>query len=61
MARGPFRTVVNFSDAPARVPLDVPCEVVLARPGCKLLPGPCVQLPARGAAVLRTREATVEG
>ncbi|HEY5837085.1 malto-oligosyltrehalose trehalohydrolase [Streptomyces sp.] len=53
LARGPFRTVVNFSDAPARVPLDVPCEVVLARPACKLLRGPAVQLPARGAAVLR--------
>ncbi|MFF7155092.1 malto-oligosyltrehalose trehalohydrolase [Streptomyces sp. NPDC008139] len=62
LARGPFRTVVNFSDAPARVPLDVPCEVVLARPSCKVLPGPdaAVQLPPRGAAVLRAR-ATVNG
>lgn len=60
VARGPFRIVVNFSDAPARVPLNAPCDLVLARPGCKILPGPCVQLPARGAAVLRTTGATVE-
>ncbi|WP_433893323.1 malto-oligosyltrehalose trehalohydrolase [Streptomyces sp. CA-111067] len=63
LARGPIRTVVNFSDAPARVPLDVPCEVLLARPGCKLLPGaePAIQLPARGAAVLRAEGAAVPG
>ncbi|MBM9507378.1 malto-oligosyltrehalose trehalohydrolase [Actinacidiphila acididurans] len=65
MARGPFRTVVNFSTTPARVPLDVPCEVVLARPAaCKLLPGPGVHLPPHGAAVLRARDAggvTVDG
>jgi maltooligosyltrehalose trehalohydrolase len=60
VARGPFRILANFSDAPARVPLNSPCEIVLARPGCKLLPGPAVQLPARGAAVLRTTDATVE-
>jgi maltooligosyltrehalose trehalohydrolase len=60
LARGPFRTVVNFSDAPARVPLDVACEVVLSRPACALLPGPAVRLAARGAAVLRTRRATVK-
>ncbi|MFI0719487.1 malto-oligosyltrehalose trehalohydrolase [Streptomyces sp. NPDC021224] len=59
VARGPFRVLVNFSDAPARVPLNAPCEVVLSRPACKLLPGPAVQLPARGAAVLRTVDATV--
>jgi maltooligosyltrehalose trehalohydrolase len=65
MARGPFRTVVNFSATPARVPLDVPCEVVLAHPAaCKLLPGPGVHLPPHGAAVLRARDAgrvTVDG
>jgi maltooligosyltrehalose trehalohydrolase len=63
VARGPFRIVASFSDAPTRVPLDDPCEIVLARPGCKLLPGapPAVQLPARGAAVLRTTGATVDG
>ncbi|MGW5352650.1 malto-oligosyltrehalose trehalohydrolase [Streptomyces sp. NPDC004031] len=60
VARGPFRVLVNFSDAPARVPLNAPCEVVLSRPACKLLPGPAVQLPARGAAVLRTVDATVD-
>ena len=55
LARGTFRTVVNFSDAPAKVPLDGPCEVLLALPECKLLPGPgpCLYLPPRGAAVLR--------
>jgi maltooligosyltrehalose trehalohydrolase len=29
---------------------------VLARPECKVLPGPAVYLPARGAAVLRAEE-----
>ncbi len=53
IARGPFRVLVNFSDAPARVPLNAPCDVVLSRPPCKVLPGPAVQLPPRGAAVLR--------
>lgn len=61
VARGPFRILVNFSDAPARVPLDTPCEVLLSRPECKLLPGDAVQLPARGAAVLRAEEVTVNG
>ncbi|SDO54279.1 malto-oligosyltrehalose trehalohydrolase [Actinacidiphila guanduensis] len=56
VARGPFRILVNFSDAPARIPLNTPCEVVLARPECKVLPGPAVYLPARGAAVLRAEE-----
>ncbi|MFG1808510.1 malto-oligosyltrehalose trehalohydrolase [Streptomyces sp. NPDC049040] len=60
VARGPFRVIANFSDAPARVPLDAACTMVLARPGCALLAGPAVQLPARGAAVLRTAGATVE-
>jgi maltooligosyltrehalose trehalohydrolase len=60
MARGPFRILANFSDAPARVPLNAPCEVVLSRPECRLLPGPAVQLPARGSAVLRVTDATVD-
>jgi hypothetical protein len=35
--------------------------VLLARPACRMLPGPAVQLAPRGAAVLREeREATVE-
>ena len=60
VARGPFRIVANFSDAAARIPLSDPCEIVLCRPACKLLPGPAVHLPARGAAVLRTTGATVD-
>jgi maltooligosyltrehalose trehalohydrolase len=60
VARGPFRILANFSDAPARVPLNAPCEVVLSRPPCRLLPGPAVHLPARGAAVLRALDATVD-
>lgn len=60
VARGPFRVLVNFSDTAAQMPLDVPCQVVLARPECKLLPGPAVRLPARGAAVLRAESVTVE-
>ncbi len=62
IARGPFRILVNFSDAPARVPLNAPCEVLLARPACGTLPGPAVQLPPRGAVVLRERDrGTAEG
>ncbi|WP_141726144.1 DUF3459 domain-containing protein, partial [Actinacidiphila rubida] len=65
VARGPFRILVNFSDTPARVPLNAPCEVLLARPACTLQQGGAVQLPPRGAAVLRVRgtggAATVEG
>lgn len=66
IARGPFRVLVNFSDAPARIPLNTPCDILLARPACRTLPGPAVQLPARGAAVLRARDTapgrtTVEG
>ncbi|MBY8878499.1 malto-oligosyltrehalose trehalohydrolase [Actinacidiphila acidipaludis] len=65
VARGPFRILVNFSDTPARVPLNAPCEVLLARPACTPAPGPAVQLPPRGAAVLRVRDeggdATVNG
>ena len=57
VARGPFRILVNFSDAPARVPLNAPCEVLLARPACTVVAGPAVQLPPRGAAVLRVRDA----
>ncbi|MFI1097183.1 malto-oligosyltrehalose trehalohydrolase [Streptomyces sp. NPDC020917] len=65
IARGPFRVLVNFSDTPARVPLNAPCEVLLARPACAVLAGSAVQLPPRGAAVLRVRgttgDATVNG
>lgn len=65
IARGPFRVLVNFSDTPARVPLDAQCEVLLARPACTLQHAGTVQLPPRGAAVLRVRgtagAATVDG
>jgi maltooligosyltrehalose trehalohydrolase len=60
ISRGPFCVLVNFSDAPARVPLRRSCEVLMARPECRVLPGPTVQLPPRGAAVLRTSEAAAE-
>jgi len=65
IARGPFRVLVNFSDTPARVPLNAPCELLLARPACTVLARSAVQLPPRGAAVLRVRgttgDATVNG
>ena len=61
ITRGPFRVLVNFSDAPARIPLTSPCEVLLARPDCKMLPGPAVQLPPRGAAVLRAEDEDAAG